>query len=120
MILIYGQNNRQSFLIMSNSMTGLTRQEAQQRLQTYGPNKLPEPRQPGLALIFLCQFKSPFIYVLLVAAIVKKPFFKKHIHNYCFIDLYQFFYHMTGIKSDQMLNKFNPTNGRKDDYLRRP
>ena len=49
---------------------GLTQAEAQQRLQTYGANKLPEPKQPGLIRIFLCQFKSPFIYVLLVAAFV--------------------------------------------------
>ena len=52
-----------------NSVTGLSLSEAEQRLQTYGPNRLPEAKRPGLATIFIRQFKSPFIYVLLVAAI---------------------------------------------------
>lgn len=51
-------------------MTGLTQLEAQQRLQAYGANRLPEPEHPGLLLIFVSQFKSPFIYVLLAAALV--------------------------------------------------
>jgi len=49
---------------------GLSQQEAQQRLQSYGPNCLPESKQLSFALIFLYQFKTPFIYVLLVAAAV--------------------------------------------------
>lgn len=49
---------------------GLSKLEAEKRLQTYGANRLPEPDRPGLWLIFLRQFKSPFIYVLLAAALV--------------------------------------------------
>lgn len=51
-------------------MSGLSQIEAQYRLDQYGPNKLPEKKRPGLLLIFVGQFKSPFIYVLLVAAVV--------------------------------------------------
>lgn len=49
---------------------GLTQAEAEQRLQRYGPNLLPDPEPPGLLKLFLHQFKSPFIYVLLAAALV--------------------------------------------------
>lgn len=48
----------------------LTGNEAKKRLEKYGPNILPEPILPGMLLIFIGQFKSPFIYVLLSAAIV--------------------------------------------------
>lgn len=40
------------------------------RLRELGSNVLPEPASPGLLLIFIGQFRSPFIYVLLAAAIV--------------------------------------------------
>ena len=49
---------------------GLTSDEAERRLDRFGPNRLPEPKSPGLARIFLSQFLSPFIYILLVAAAV--------------------------------------------------
>ena len=49
---------------------GLTSDEAKQRLAQYGLNRLPEPVQQGVLSIFLRQFLSPFIYILLVAAIV--------------------------------------------------
>lgn len=55
---------------MSNTLTGLSQLEAEQRLQRYGPNRLPKAARQGLLKIFFRQFKSPFIYVLLVAAIV--------------------------------------------------
>ncbi len=48
---------------------GLTSEEAADRLAKFGPNRLPEPKVPGVATIFLRQFLSPFIYVLLVAAL---------------------------------------------------
>ncbi|MBT4520209.1 MAG: HAD-IC family P-type ATPase [Halieaceae bacterium] len=55
---------------MDNSITGLSQREALELLRKCGPNKLPEPKRPGLFMIFVSQFKSPFIYVLLVAAVV--------------------------------------------------
>ena len=47
---------------------GLTSEEAESRLKQFGPNELPKPKSASLALVFLRQFKSPFIYVLLAAA----------------------------------------------------
>ena len=49
---------------------GLSQTEAEKRFRRDGPNQLPETERPGLLTIFFRQFKSPFIYVLLVAAIV--------------------------------------------------
>ncbi|MBI5465313.1 HAD-IC family P-type ATPase, partial [Candidatus Gottesmanbacteria bacterium] len=49
-------------------MTGLTSQEAQERLKEFGLNILPEKPPPSSFLIFLDQFKSPLVYVLLFAA----------------------------------------------------
>lgn len=49
---------------------GLTESEAASRLQQYGPNRLPETHTPGPLEIFLRQFLSPFIYILVIAAIL--------------------------------------------------
>jgi magnesium-transporting ATPase (P-type) len=49
---------------------GLVQPEATARLETYGPNELPKPRPPGLSQVFLRQFASPLIYVLLAAAVL--------------------------------------------------
>ncbi len=51
-------------------MAGLSTQEASARLKQYGYNRLPEAKGDGLVRIFLRQFQSPFIYVLLTAAVV--------------------------------------------------
>ncbi len=49
---------------------GLSRAEAARRLAQVGPNRLPEPKLPGLVRLFAQQFLSPFIYILLIAAAV--------------------------------------------------
>ena len=41
-----------------------------ERRSRFGPNRLPHPPPPGLLRIFLKQFLSPLIYILLIAAIV--------------------------------------------------
>ncbi len=48
---------------------GLSEEEAARRLAEYGPNRLPEPPLPGVLAIFFRQFLSPFIYILLIAAV---------------------------------------------------
>ncbi|MCO5731355.1 HAD-IC family P-type ATPase [Rhizobium sp. SSA_523] len=50
--------------------TGLTEAQAIERLQRIGENRLPEPKAASLVSTFLRQFKSPLIYILLVAAAV--------------------------------------------------
>lgn len=49
---------------------GLTETQVQAALQQFGPNLLPSPPLPGKAKIFVRQFLSPFIYMLVVAAVV--------------------------------------------------
>ncbi|SSC70023.1 unnamed protein product [Ciceribacter sp. T2.26MG-112.2] len=49
---------------------GLTRTEAERRLEIYGPNRLPEVHRRGPFLRFLAQFHNVLIYVLMAAAVV--------------------------------------------------
>ena len=49
---------------------GLSAEQARELLLRHGANALPEPRAPTLAAIFLRQFLSPLIYVLLAATLV--------------------------------------------------
>lgn len=49
---------------------GLSSEDVAERQGRYGPNQLPEVSGESPYLIFLHQFNSPFIYVLLVAAVV--------------------------------------------------
>jgi Ca2+-transporting ATPase len=50
--------------------TGLTEEEARRRLREYGPNKLTEEEKISKFRIFIHQFASPLIYILLLAALV--------------------------------------------------
>lgn len=52
------------------SRHGISRGEALRRLTEYGPNILPRARLPGIGRIFLRQFASPLIYVLLAATVL--------------------------------------------------
>ena len=54
---------------LGTSADGLTRKVVAERRAHYGPNTLPRKRLPGLSTIFLRQFRSPLIYVLLAAAV---------------------------------------------------
>ncbi|WP_226661528.1 cation-translocating P-type ATPase [Microbulbifer aggregans] len=55
---------------LSSSSAGLSKAEAERRLTIYGTNALPLPRLPGFPRLFLRQFISPLIYVLLAAMVV--------------------------------------------------
>lgn len=55
--------------MVENGQAGLTDAEVRVRLQEYGPNRLPQPPQAGILLVFLRQFASPFIYILIAAAL---------------------------------------------------
>jgi magnesium-transporting ATPase (P-type) len=50
--------------------SGLSPDEAEKRLDQYGPNVLPARKPPGVLILFLRQFKSPLIYILLIAALI--------------------------------------------------
>jgi calcium-translocating P-type ATPase len=55
---------------LSTGERGLTEAEAEARLARVGPNALPEEPPPSSVVLFLHQFRSPLIFILLVAAAV--------------------------------------------------
>ncbi len=63
-------NREQLLAALQSDRAGLTRAEVAARLEHYGPNALPSKPPPGLLEVFIGQFKSPLIYVLLAAAVV--------------------------------------------------
>ncbi len=52
---------------MNFNFSGLSEKEAKLRLKKYGLNLLPEKPPPSVFKIFLKQFQSPLVYVLLFA-----------------------------------------------------
>lgn len=61
---------RKLFEHFKSSENGLGDSEAEKRLAVYGENEIAEKEKRHGGLIFLSQFKSPLIIVLIVAAIV--------------------------------------------------
>jgi len=59
-----------SAALRSDPASGLTNAEVKQRLERYGPNELPETARTPLWKVFITQFASPLIYILVVAAVI--------------------------------------------------
>ncbi|MGH6660037.1 MAG: HAD-IC family P-type ATPase, partial [Rhodospirillales bacterium] len=53
---------------LASDRDGLDAEEAARRRQAHGANVLPRPKPPSLFVIYLRQFRSPLIYILLAAA----------------------------------------------------
>ena len=68
--MFYTQSVEDSLRDLECTVDGLSTLEAKQRSEHYGKNSLPEAKKHTLLHIFIDQFKSPIIYVLLAAAIV--------------------------------------------------
>ncbi len=66
----YSKTLPETFLALRTSENGLIEAEVARRLEEYGHNKLPEAKVDGLAVIFLHQFQSPLIYILLAASMI--------------------------------------------------
>ena len=49
---------------------GLRNHEAEERRKKHGPNTLPQKKSKSLLLIFIHQFQSPLIYILILASII--------------------------------------------------
>ena len=58
------------FKKLNSSVSGLSSQEALSRQEKFGLNKLPEKKLPSVFIIFLHQFLSPLIYILLIAGAI--------------------------------------------------
>jgi len=55
---------------LAGGASGLPQGEAEQRLERFGPNRIPEPGRATPLRVFLRQFASPLIYLLLVATVL--------------------------------------------------
>lgn len=58
------------FRMLETGEQGLSREEASARLGRFGSNRLPEKQPEGVFMLFLRQFLSPLIAILLVASII--------------------------------------------------
>ncbi len=68
--MFHKKNIQESLEYLDCSIDGLTTKEANLRSAHYGKNSLPQAKKKILLHIFLDQFKSPIIYILLIAAII--------------------------------------------------
>jgi len=60
----------ETLLDLDTNERGLTSAEVATRFEKFGANKLPESKVDGLAIIFLRQFQSPLIYILIGASAI--------------------------------------------------
>jgi len=63
---------------MEISKEGLSSESVEKNLSLYGPNQIKEKKH-NLFILFLAQFKSPLVYVLVAAALLS--FFLKNVHE---------------------------------------
>lgn len=56
---------------LKSSHSGLSASEAESRSQEHGPNELERKKRPPTVLLFLHQFQSPLVYILLAGAIIE-------------------------------------------------
>jgi P-type Ca2+ transporter type 2C len=66
----YSKNIHDIFLELKTGKEGISREDAEERLLRDGPNKLPDAKVDGFFKIFIRQFQSPIIYVLIIASIL--------------------------------------------------
>jgi len=57
-------------ILKTDLKEGLTEKEVRERREKFGPNKLPEEKPLSSLKIFLEQFRSPLIYILVIAGII--------------------------------------------------
>ncbi|MFZ2497914.1 cation-translocating P-type ATPase [Methanosarcina sp.] len=66
----YSLETEEIFKKLVTSSKGLESEETAKRLQEYGKNILPTRKPPGITEIILHQFKSPLIYILIIAGVI--------------------------------------------------
>ncbi len=64
------------FSDLSSKHEGLSRKEVERRLEKYGPNEISDDDKNNPVLIFLKQFKSGLVYILIAAGIISALFGK--------------------------------------------
>ncbi|MGZ5253539.1 MAG: cation-translocating P-type ATPase [Flavitalea sp.] len=66
----YSKSGEETLELLSTTVNGLSEESVTERQAQYGKNILPEPKGKTLFTIFVSQFLSPLIYVLIGAAIL--------------------------------------------------
>ena len=66
----YQQNSKEIYNQLNTTERGLTSEEVKKRIEKYGRNKLAEEVKINRLKIFLHQFASPLIYILIIAGII--------------------------------------------------
>lgn len=69
-MLWYKTGIKEIYHILNTSEKGLTSEEAKKRLEKLGANKLAEEKEINKLKIFIHQFASPLIYILIIAGII--------------------------------------------------
>ncbi|MBI5754131.1 HAD-IC family P-type ATPase, partial [Candidatus Peregrinibacteria bacterium] len=62
--------NNRSVVDLPKGISGLSRREAKQRLDIYGPNEIIQSKKRSLAANFFLKFKNPLIIILIIAALI--------------------------------------------------
>lgn len=68
--LYYSQDISEVLKKVFSQESGLTRTEALSRIEKFGRNELPEQKRTSWFTLFIRQFKSSLIYILLVASVI--------------------------------------------------
>lgn len=66
----YAKSIQDVFKSLDSKEQGLSSEEAVERLRSQGQNKLPEAKADSAMDIFIRQFKSPLIYILIIASLI--------------------------------------------------
>ncbi len=66
----YKKEKKEVLKQLNTSLSGLSLQEAEKRLQVFGPNEIEKSETINLFKLVIEQVKSPLIYILIVAGIV--------------------------------------------------
>lgn len=66
---MWSKTNREVLERTNSNVNGISQKIAEQRLLINGKNEIPKGKKKGITEIFLEQFKSPIILILIVAAV---------------------------------------------------
>ncbi|MDD5625985.1 MAG: HAD-IC family P-type ATPase [Patescibacteria group bacterium] len=110
------KNIQETFEALKTGQNGISDQEAESRLKTYGFNEL-KAKENGLFDIFLRQFKSPFFYLLFIAGLIALAVGEKVdalvLFVFIFINVsFGFFQEAKAQKAISLLQKFIPSKVR--------
>lgn len=68
--MFYSQSTKEVFRELGSGMKGLTLKEAESRLRKYGPNELEKKKEISKLKLFLSQFNSFLVYILIAATLI--------------------------------------------------